>query len=142
MTLRGLVLYGRLQNADVVTTNNRTLSSNLNAKGTPVGSAALGYRIEAGYDLLSFTSLTGPQRLDIFGRYSFYDTHYETTGSVTDDPLWERTVYTGGLNFRATEGVVLKAEYSHRTRGRGRSVSGSLTGDTENTFSLGLGFQF
>ncbi len=140
-TARGVVLYGHLQNSGVVSDNNRGLSNNLNAKRTPVGSDALGYRVEGGVDVLSFLADTD-QRLDIFGRYAFYDTQWRTTGSVSDNPLWERTVVSGGLNWRVVEPVVFKAEYSRRVRGRERSVRGGSSGDTETTVSLGLGFEF
>lgn len=138
-TARGLVLYGHLQNSGVVADNNRTLSNNLNAKRTPVGSDALGYLLEGGVDVLSFAG-DADQRLDVFGRYEFYDTQWRTVGS--DDPLWERSTITGGLNWHVVEPVVVKAEYSRRVRGRERSVRGGASGDTETTVSLGLGFEF
>jgi len=141
-TGRAVLLYGHLQNADVVSTVNRNLSRNLNAKGTPVGSEMLSYRVEAGYDLLALFGTSGPQRLDVFGRFSVYDTHFRTEGDVSDNALWERTVYTGGLNYRVVDGVVFKAQYDRRERGRGRVISGERSGDTENTFSLGMGIQF
>jgi len=141
-TGRAVVLYGHLQNADIVTAANRSLSSNLNAKGTPVGSDMLSYRIEAGYDVLSFFEVAGPQRLDVFGRYGFYDTQYKTASDVTQDALWERTVYTGGINARVVDGVVFKAQYDRRIRGRGRQIAGARSGPDEDTFSLGMGVQF
>ena len=141
-TGRAVLLYGHLENADVVSATNRNLSRNLNAKGTPVGSELLAYRVEAGYDLLALLGASGPQRLDVFGRFSFYDTHFSTEGDVTDNALWERTVYTGGVNYRLLDGVVFKAQYDHRERGRGRVISGARSGTTENTISLGMGIQF
>ncbi len=140
-TARGVLLYGHLQNSSVVADNNRGLSNNLNAKRTPVGSDALGYRVEGGVDVLSFLTGTA-QRLDVFGRYSFYDTQWRTDGSVSDDPLWERSVAAAGLNWHVAEPVVLKAEYSQRVRGRERSVRGGSAGDRETTISFGLGFEF
>ena len=52
--VRGLFLWGTLENADQLSKVNRTLSNNLNVKRTPIGSSALGWYIEAGYDILSF----------------------------------------------------------------------------------------
>ncbi len=131
-TGRALVLYGHLENSDVVAANN---------DGTPVGSDALGYLVAGGVDVFSF--IDGPdQRLDVFGRYEFYDTQWRTTGAVPDDAFWERSVFTGGLNWHVVEPVVVKAQYSRRVRGRERSVPGGDSGDTENTVSLGLGFEF
>lgn len=140
-TARGVVLYGHLQNSDVVSRVNRNLPRMLNAKGTPVGAEALGYLAEGGVDVLSFIASTD-QRLDVFGRYEFYDTQYSTEGNVSDDSFWERSVITGGLNWEIARSVAFKAQYSHRVRGRARTVRGASGGDTENTFSLGMGFQF
>jgi hypothetical protein len=140
-TARGVVLYGHLQNSGVVADNNRGLSNNLNAKRTPVGSDALGYRVEGGVDVLSLLASTD-QRLDVFGRHSFYDTQWRTDGSVSDDPLWKRSVIAAGLNWHVVEPVVVKAEYSRRVRGRERSVRGGSAGDRETTVSVGLGFEF
>ena len=78
----------------------------------------------------------------MFGRYGFYDTQYKTAGDVTQDALWERTVYTGGINARVVDGVVFKAQYDRRIRGRGRQIAGARSGPDEDTFSLGMGVQF
>ena len=84
--VRGLFLWGALENADRLSKVNRTLSNNLNVKRTPIGSSALGYYIEAGYDILSLfrqpsnnakdTDLkdTPPDKvLEVFARYDYYD---------------------------------------------------------------------
>lgn len=140
LTLRGLALYGTLQNAAAVSRANRSLSNNLNAKRTPVGSAALGWFVEAGYDVLSFLSpkaagdASWSPELDLFARYDFYDTMYKVDAGIFDNPRWERTVWTGGINYRLAPGFVLKGQYSHRALG--------LSADNiEDTFSLGLGAQ-
>lgn len=140
-TARGVVVYGHLQNSDVVSEANRNLPRLLNAKGTPVGAEALGYLAEGGVDVLSFFAETD-QRLDVFGRYEFYDTLYSTEGSVSDDAFWQRSTVTGGLNWAVARSVVFKAQYSRRVRGRARTVRGAAGGDTENTFSIGMGVQF
>ena len=138
-TARGLVLYGTLQNSAEVSKANRSISNNLNVKRTPVGSAALGWFVEAGYDLLS---LFGPAQdtawtpqLDLFGRYDFYDTMFDTAEGIFDNPRWERQVVTAGANYHLAEGFVLKAQYAHRTLGL-------ATDNIEDTFSAGFGVQF
>lgn len=131
-TARALFLYGTLENADAVSRANRNLSNNLNVKRTPVGSAAIGYYGEVGFDLLSLIADT-EQQLVLFGRVERYDSMAEVEADVFDNPRWERTAYTGGLNHHLIREVVFKAEYSHRVLG---------TDEVENTFSLGLGFEF
>jgi hypothetical protein len=131
---RGVALYGHLQNADRISDANRNLSNFLNVKRTPVGSAALGYYVALGYDVLALTAPT-EQRLVAFALYGFYDTMADVEGDIFDNPRWERTVYAGGLNYHVNEEVVVKAEYAHRKLG-------TATDNIENTFSLGLGFEF
>ena len=134
LKVRALALYGHLGNADLVSQANRNLSNALNVKRTPVGSAALAYYAEAGYDVLSLLAET-EQRLDVFARYAFYDSMYEVTGEVFDNPRWERTAITGGLNWFPLDEVVLKAQYTHRRLGLDEA-------NIENTFTAGIGFEF
>ena len=139
LTVRGVLLYGTLQNAGQVSKANRSLSNNLNAKRTPVGSAALGAFVEAGYDILSFfphapSDTDAPQRLDIFGRFDYYDSMFETDEEIFDNPRWERRVWRAGINWHLHPQLVLKGEFVHRTLG--------LPSDNrEESFSLGMGFQ-
>jgi hypothetical protein len=134
LIMRALALGGDLENADRVSQANRSLPSALGAPGTPVGSEARAYLAEAGYDVFSFVPAL-PGRLDLFGRYEFYDTLAAVAGPITDNPRYERTAYTGGLNYHVIDDIVLKAQYTHRTLGLD-------TDDTENTFSAGFGFEF
>jgi hypothetical protein len=134
---RGAVLYGHLQNADLVSRANRNLPNALGVVRTPVGSAALGWGVEAGYDVLTLSPALRAlgDRLDVFARYEFYDSMYRVVGDVFDNPRWERRAITGGLNWRPVAPVVVKAQYAHRTLG-------TATDDVEDTLSLGLGFEF
>ncbi len=146
--VRGLFLWGTLENADRLSKVNRTLSNNLNVKRTPIGSSALGWYVEAGYDILSFfkrSKNSAEQRalkdtptdtvLDIFARYDFYDTMASVEGIIFDNPRWERSTWTFGINYHAHPQLVFKSHYSLRrlaTKDKNR----------ENTFSLGFGFQY
>ena len=146
--VRGLFLWGALENADRLSKVNRTLSNNLNVKRTPIGSSALGYYIEAGYDILSFfrkpnNSAEHPdlkdtppdQALDVFARYDYYDTMASVEGIIFDNPRWERTTWTFGINYHVHPKMVFKGHYSLRRLA-------AEDKNRENTFSLGLGFQY
>jgi hypothetical protein len=139
-TARVLALYGALQNAGAVSKANRNLSNNLNVKRSPVGSAALGWYAEAGFDLMSLfptaaTDTTWTPRLDLFGRYEFYDTMFKVDEEIHDNPRWERHVVTAGINLKLDPKFVLKGAYSHRSLG-------TPTDNREDTYSLGMGFEF
>ena len=146
--VRGLFLWGTLENADRLSKVNRTLSNNLNVKRTPIGSSALGWYIEAGYDILSLfrqpnnstehRDLKDPppdKVLDVFVRYDFYDTMASVEGIIFDNPRWERNTWTFGINYHVHPKIVFKSHYSLRrlaTKDKNR----------ENTFALGFGFQY
>jgi len=127
---RALVLYGHLQNADQVSDANRNLSNNLNVKRTPVGSAALGWFVEAGANLLH-----GHTPLFIYGRYDWYDTMYRVSGDVFDNPRWSRNAVTTGMNWFPDPHFIVKASYSHRS-------VGLPTGNREDTVALGVAALF
>ena len=145
--VRGLFLWGSLENADKLSKVNRTLSNNLNVKRTPIGSSASGWYIEAGYDILSFfrqpsnsaehQDLKDPpdKALDVFARYDYYDTMASVEGIIFDNPRWERSTWTFGINYHIHPKMVFKSHYSLRrlaTKDKNR----------ENTFALGFGFQY
>lgn len=133
------VIYGQLQNSDLVSEANRNLSNNLNVKRTPVGHAALAYTAELAielWDLAPLFNLPHPNgELNIFGRYDFYDTMYEVEGLISDNPRWERKTITAGINYMPNPYLVFKTQYSQRKI----SVTEN---NIENTFSLGFGFYF
>lgn len=146
--VRGLFLWGALENADLLSKVNRTLSNNLNVKRTSIGSTAIGWYIEAGYDIVSLFRQpnrsaehweledTSPVHvLDVFARYDFYDTMASVEGIIFDNPRWERSAWTFGINYHIHPKIVFKSHYSLRrlaTKDKNR----------ENTFALGLGFQY
>ncbi|MDE0085122.1 MAG: autotransporter outer membrane beta-barrel domain-containing protein [Candidatus Poribacteria bacterium] len=135
--VRGLFLWGTLQNAHKLSKVNRSISNNLNVKRTPIGSSALGWYIEAGYDVLSFfrKAEVSSRVLDVFARYDFYDTMASVEGLIFDNPRWERTTWTFGINYHVHPKLVFKSHYSLR-----KLAQKDL--NKENTFAIGLGFQY
>lgn len=138
--IRGLFLWGTLENADQLSKVNRSLSNNLNVKRTPIGSSALGGYIEAGYDILSFFKQGDKDNpsdnvLEVFGRYDYYDTMASVEGIIFDNPRWERTTWTFGVNYHVNPKIVFKSHYALRRLA-------TTDQNRENTFSLGFGFQY
>ncbi len=133
--IRAMFLYGNLQNSERISQANRNLSNALNVKRTPVAKNAMGYYVEAGYNVLALTKKATDQQLFLFGRYDFYDSMFKTEGVIIDNPRWERKVITFGLNYFPHPGVVLKSHYALRTLG-------IPSENKENTFLLGLAFTF
>lgn len=141
-----VLLYGNLENSNVVSRKNANLSNNLGVKRTPVGKNMLGFSFEAGYEILHFFNSTTKQKLYPFMRYEYYDTMYETEGIVVKKPRWERKALMGGINWFVHPQIVLKAHYQSRHLGSYHydPVTSINTGEKqkENTFSAGIGFSF
>lgn len=127
------LIYGNLQNAEAVTSANRNLSNNLNVKRTPVATSALGYSAELGFELFDVFKKHPNGELILFGRYDYYDSMHSTTGQVVDNPRWERSVVTGGINYQPISQIVFKAQYAVEKLG-------IPTDKFQKTFSLGVGF--
>lgn len=137
LKVRGLFLYGTLENSEPISKANRNLSNNLNVKRTPVGSQAFGRYLEIGYNLLTFfkSSLNTEAVLDLFVRYANYDTMADVEGDIFDNPRWERQTWTFGANYHPYPQIVFKGHYSARRLG-------TEVENEENTFALGFGFQY
>jgi hypothetical protein len=135
---RGLLLYGWLQNSEAVSDANGRLSNNLGVERTPVAAAALGWSVEAAYDiarLLGDGRTLSADAFDLFGRYEFYDSMHRTVGNVFDNPRWERHEWTLGFNYRMRGHLVLKGQYADRRLGLAANKH-------ERTVSAGIGAQF
>lgn len=131
--VRAFAMMGFVQNSEALSTANRNLSNNLDVKRTPVGKAAAGAYVEAAYDFLPLITKKTKQELYVFGRLEWYDSMWKVQGRVFDNPRYERTVYTVGVNYFPIQNIVFKAHYAWRTLG---------SKEHENTFAMGMGFSF
>ena len=132
---RGLVQYGHLENSDIISQRNSSISRNIQAPRTPVAEGALLYYVEAGYNVLNFFDNSTSWKLFPFGRYEYYNSMEQVAGTVFADPRFQRNILTFGLNFFVLPNLVLKADYSMRKVGGFDSQY-----NDENTFGLSIGF--
>ncbi|MBA2410230.1 MAG: hypothetical protein H0V62_10865 [Gammaproteobacteria bacterium] len=135
-TARGEYVLGSLDNADGITQANlQTFNPEvLGISRLPVASEAYGWFLEGGYDLFHlFPALPG--RLDAFARYDEYDTMAEVEGDVLDNPSFDRTAATVGINYKPLPYIVFKAEYSRRE-------NEGLIANESDVAGLGLGVEF
>ena len=146
LRFNSVVMWGNIENSNIVSRKNATLSNNLGVKRTPVGKNMLGVSFEGGYEILHFINPQSKQKIYPFVRYDYYDTMHQTEGNVVRKPRWERSAIMGGLNWFVFPQVVLKAHYQHRTLGSDQYdlITTLNTGrkQQENTFSAGIGFSF
>lgn len=130
-----LVLWGHLDNADVISERNARLPNGLGAPRTPVGSQALAAWAEVGVDLAPWIQLGRDHALEPFLRLDHYDTMFATPSGVFDNPRFERTLVTGGVSYTLRKALVAKLDVSHRWFG-----SSALR--AENTARFALGFAY
>jgi hypothetical protein len=133
--VRGLILYGHLENSDIISQRNASISRNIQSPRTPVAESAVSYYIEAGYNVLKFFDDETSLKLFPFGRYEYYNSMEQVTGNVFADPRFKRNLITFGINFFVLPNLVLKADYSMRKVGGFDSIY-----NNENTFGLSIGF--
>ncbi len=108
-----------------------------------VGKEAVGWYVEAAYDVMPLIKSGSEMSLSPFVRYEAYDTHQDVFSGPRDRSQ-DRTVITAGIGFKPHPQVVLKADF------QGRDTASSLqagkgTGLDENKinqFNIGMGFIF
>jgi hypothetical protein len=128
-----LVLWGHLENADLVSARNERLSNALGVLRTPVAESALALWGEAGVDVAGWCGLGGDHRLEPFLRVDYYDTLFRPRASLFDNPRFERLVGTAGVAYTLDGRVFAKMDFSHRRFG-----SSDLRNESTARFSTGF----
>lgn len=129
----GVVMWGRLWNADDISARNSRLSNNLGVSRTAVGDNALAIWGELGYDVGPYVGLGPWSSLRPFFRVDYYDSMFEPRESLFDNPRYERLVLTSGLSYSFAESVFVKLDYAYRR-------VGDSTLNNEGTANLTLGW--
>ncbi|MCP3060741.1 hypothetical protein LXT21_18305 [Myxococcus sp. K38C18041901] len=132
---KGMVMYGHLKNADLVSQRNARLSNLLGVIRTPVSDNALAAWGELGYDIASVVGLSNSHHLLPFVRYDYVDTQYKPRAELFDNPRFRRTVYTVGVAYNLLNTVYAKLDFGHRRMG-------SNAFRPENTLRLATGFNY
>nr|BDT33530.1 OprO/OprP family phosphate-selective porin [Myxococcus sp. MH1] len=132
---KGMVMYGHLKNAELVSQRNARLSNLLGVMRTPVSDNALAAWGELGYDIASVVGLSNSHHLVPFVRYDYVDTQFKPRAELYDNPRFRRTVYTVGVAYNLLNTVYAKLDFGHRRMG-------SNAFRPENTLRLATGFNY
>lgn len=118
--VRANIDYAALTDADRISEYNKANSTHHKYQdgnpfhNTNIGSNALAYGVEAGYDVLSqLNRLAGKQKLYLFGRFE----HYNTMAAGTFKSQYKYCApyrYSIGFNYHPIKPVVVKCEYAYR----------------------------
>ena len=117
--VRGNIDYAHFSDADAISSYNQVnWTHHKYQDGNPhhysnIGSHALAYAVEAGYNVFSQIPKLKNEKLWVFGRFE----HYNTMASGTYKEMYKytkkyRTVV--GLNYQPVKQVTIKGEYSYR----------------------------
>ena len=117
--VRGSIDYAHFGDADEISSYNQAnWTHHKYQDGNPhhytnIGSNALAYAIEAGYNFFSQVPKMKDEKLFVFGRFE----HYNTMASGTYASMYKYTKkyrYVFGVNYSPVKQITIKGEYSYR----------------------------
>ena len=117
--VRGNIDYAHFSDADEISAYNQAnWTHHKYQDGNPhhysnIGSNAVAYAVEAGYNVFSQLPKLKDEKLFVFGRFE----HYNTMASGTYASMYKYTKkyrYAFGLNYQPVKQITIKGEYSYR----------------------------
>ncbi|KAF0129115.1 MAG: hypothetical protein FD155_2790 [Bacteroidetes bacterium] len=127
LQLRGQFYYTSISNT--LQYNNFTAQ---NGKQNDLGSAMMGYYIEAGYNVLKLNQTKA--ELIPFIRFENYDTHFATEGLLQKNKAYNNQAITTGLTYKLTKGAVIKADMQF--------IKSAAASEYSKIFNAGVGVMF
>jgi len=124
-TSRGQLIYST--NANTGAYNNFT--------GKDLGSAMMGFYIEAAYDFWPSIANNTKHALTVFGRYEQYNTQQKMVDPSLINDSYNRSDIVTGLGFWISPGAVIKADYQ-------MMMNQSSNSTAVNMFNMGFGIWF
>ena len=128
LQLRGQLYYSSLSNSDEYNEFTAATNGSLN----DLGSAMIGYYVEAGYNVLR--TVNTEKQLVPFVRYEFLNTHSSVENNISKNPSYEKTAITTGLTLALTKGAVVKTDIQF--------LKNAATDKYAKTFNAGIGVMF
>ncbi len=128
LQLRGQLYYSSLSNSDEYNEFTAATNGSLN----DLGSAMIGYYVEAGYNVLR--TVNTDKQLVPFVRYEFLNTHNSVENNISKNPSYEKTAITTGLTLALTKGAVVKTDIQF--------LKNAATDKYAKTFNAGIGVMF
>jgi len=72
---------------------------------------------ELAVDVLAKSKWNATKQLFVFARYEWLDMNGEIPDNGVLNPAWKQSFVVAGISYKPTRGVVVKADYVHRTTG-------------------------
>ena len=131
--LGGLQMRGQLYYSAIGNTEQYNKFTAKNGVNNDLGSAMMGYYVEAGYNVLKFVNSTNTELIP-FVRFENYNTHYATAGALAKNKAYNNNLITTGLTYKLAKGVVVKADIQFVKSEAGTEYS--------KVFNSGVGVMF
>lgn len=131
--LNGIQLRGQLYYTGISNTDQYNNFTAVNGKSNDLGSAMIGYYLEAGYNVLKFNTLTQAELIPFF-RYEAYNTHASTTSSLEENESYNNKGFTTGVSYKIAKGAVVKADIQY--------LKSKASDDYAKTFNVGFAIMF
>ena len=128
---KGLLLWGNLENADVISARNRNLSNFLNVLRSEVAEQAILAWGELGVDVLH--GFDTKWRVEPHLRFEYYDTMFRVAEGVFNPPRFERDVASAGVGADYDNSVMARLTTRYRWFG-----DSSLRDQTEVFLTTGF----
>lgn len=152
--VNGGIDWAHLKDADRISEYNKANSTHHKYQdgnpfhNTNIGSSALSYSVQAGYDFFSqISKLRNKQRMYLFGRFEYYNSML--TGTYKSQYRYCAPYVTSvGFNYHPVKQVVIKGEYAYRffkrPNNNGLNADSPLyiqPYNNEPSISLSIGYQ-
>jgi hypothetical protein len=131
--LGGLQLRGQFYSTSLSNTEQYNKFTKQGNKQNDLGSAMLGYYVEAGYNVFRNYSETRTELVP-FIRFENYNTHSSTAGTLQKNKAYNNNVITTGLSYKLTKGTVVKADMQF--------VKSEASSEFSKVFNAGVGVMF
>lgn len=126
--LKGQLVYAALGNTEAYNTFAKNAGT---SKG--IGSAVMGYYLEAGYNIFNLTNIEESELIP-FVRYEKYNTQHKTDMVTVKNELYDNTLVVAGIGWKITPGTIVKTDVEFLKNGSSGTYAKSLN------FGIGVWF--
>ena len=130
--VKALYLFGTLGDNDKITAANYNLPGQYRAYNHSVAKEAVAYFVEVGQNIAPLVKHN--KKTVLWGKYDYSDTMSKAGKGVIDNPRYEQTTISGGLNYHYSDHLIFKSEIENTKFG------GTL--EDMSSMTLSMAFQF
>jgi len=131
--LNGLQIKGQFYYVGISNTMQYNQFTTQGGIQNDLGSAMLGYYVEAGYNILKYYAGSKSELIP-FIRLESYNTHYAKEGALQKNKAYDNNVISSGLSLKLAKGAVLKVDIQF--------AKSKAADEYSKTLNAGIGVMF